>query len=158
MTVCAYIVAVIFFITGIVGTFAPVLPGAPLIWLGMLLFGLLTGFENLPWSFFLLQGLLAIAVMGIDYLATALGSRYFGASRAAVLGALAGLVAGLFFLPVGLLVGPFLGAMLFEYLAKRQFEGAVRAGLGAVIGFWSGALFKLFLELGMIAWFLITVL
>ncbi len=158
MTALAYIIAALFFLAGIVGTFAPVLPGAPLIWLGMLLFGLLTGFKNLSWSFFLLQGLLAVAIMGVDYLATALGSRYFGASKAAVFGALAGLVTGFFFLPIGLLVGPFLGAVLFEYLARRQFDIAIRAGLGAVIGFWSGALFKLVLELGMIIWFLITVL
>ncbi len=158
MTALAYIIAALFFLAGIVGTFAPVLPGAPLIWLGMLLFGLLTGFKNLSWSFFLLQGLLAVAIMGVDYLATALGSRYFGASKAAVFGALAGLVTGFFFLPIGLLVGPFLGAVLFEYLARRQFDIAIRSGLGAVIGFWSGALFKLVLELGMIIWFLITVL
>ncbi|NLA12319.1 MAG: DUF456 family protein [Firmicutes bacterium] len=158
MTALAYIIAALFFLAGIVGTFAPVLPGAPLIWLGMLLFGLLTGFKNLSWSFFLLQGILAVAIMGVDYLATALGSRYFGASKAAVFGALAGLVTGFFFLPIGLLVGPFLGAVLFEYLARRQFDIAIRAGLGAVIGFWSGALFKLVLELGMIIWFLITVL
>lgn len=158
MTALAYIIAALFFLAGIVGTFAPVLPGAPLIWLGMLLFGLLTGFKNLSWSFFLLQGILAVAIMGVDYLATALGSRYFGASKAAVFGALAGLVTGFFFLPIGLLVGPFLGAVLFEYLARRQFDIAIRSGLGAVIGFWSGALFKLVLELGMIIWFLITVL
>lgn len=158
MTTVAFIVAFLCFLTGIVGTFAPVLPGAPLIWLGMLLFGLLTGFENLTWKFILLQGLLAVAVMSVDYLATALGSRYFGASKAAVCGALAGLVIGLFFFPIGLLAGPFLGAVLFEYLAKRQFEIALRAGLGALIGFWSGALLKLILELGMIIWFLITVL
>ncbi|MGB4681607.1 MAG: DUF456 domain-containing protein, partial [Dethiobacteria bacterium] len=112
MVIAAFVIASLFFAVGIVGTFAPVLPGAPLIWLGMLIFGIMTGFEKLGWLFYLLQGLLAVAVLGVDYLATALGSRYFGASKAAALGALLGLVVGLFFFPIGLLVGPFAGAVL----------------------------------------------
>ena len=158
MEIAAYIVASILFAAGIVGTFAPVLPGAPLIWAGMLVFGFMTGFEKLHWLFFLLQGLLAVAVMGVDYLATALGSRCFGASKAAVYGAVIGLFAGLFFLPLGLLIGPFAGAVLFELIFTRKPETALRSGLGAVVGFWSGIIFKLILEAGMITWFFIEVL
>lgn len=158
MIIAAFIVASLFFAAGIVGTFAPVLPGSPLIWLGMLIFGFMTGFEKLNWVFFLLQGLLAAAVMGIDYLATALGSRYFGASKAAVFGALLGLVVGLFFFPIGLLVGPFAGAVLLELIFTRESNTALRSGLGAVIGFWSGIILKLILETGMIVWFFIEVL
>jgi uncharacterized protein YqgC (DUF456 family) len=158
MVIAAFVIASLFFAVGIVGTFAPVLPGAPLIWLGMLIFGIMTGFEKLGWLFYLLQGLLAVAVLGVDYLATALGSRYFGASKAAALGALLGLVVGLFFFPIGLLVGPFAGAVLFELILTRQPENALRSGLGAVIGFWSGAVIKLILEIGMIVWFFIEVL
>lgn len=157
--IAAFITASLLFATGIVGTFAPVLPGAPIIWLGMLAFGAMTGFEKLNWLFFLLQGLLAAAVMGVDYLATALGSRYFGASKAAVFGAVIGLVAGIvFFFPLGLLIGPFAGAVLFELIFTQKPEAALRSGLGAVIGFWSGAVLKLILEAGMIAWFFIEVL
>ncbi|NLA26793.1 MAG: DUF456 domain-containing protein [Firmicutes bacterium] len=159
MEIAAFIIASLLFITGIVGTFAPVLPGAPIIWLGMLVFGLMTGFEKLSWTFFLLQGLLAAAIMGIDYLATALGSRYFGASKAAILGAVIGLIAGvIFFFPIGLLLGPFAGAVLFELIFTQNTSTALRSGLGAVIGFWSGAVIKLILEAGMIAWFFIKVL
>lgn len=158
MEIAAYIAASILFAAGIVGTFAPVLPGAPLIWAGMLVFGLMTGFEKLNWLFFLLQGVLAIAVMGVDYLATALGSRYFGASKAAVFGAVIGLIAGLFFLPLGLLIGPFAGAVLLELIFTRKPDTALRSGLGAVIGFWSGFVFKLIMEAGMITWFFIEVL
>lgn len=158
MIIAAFIVASLFFAAGIVGTFAPVLPGSPLIWLGMLIFGFMTGFEKLNWVFFLLQGLLAAAVMGVDYLATALGSRYFGASKAAVFGALLGLVVGLFFFPIGLLVGPFAGAVLLELIFTRESNTALRSGLGAVIGFWSGIILKLILETGIIVWFFIEVL
>ncbi len=158
MVIAAFITASLFFAAGIVGTFAPVLPGSPLIWLGMLIFGFMTGFEKLNWVFFLLQGLLAASVLGVDYLATALGSRYFGASKAAVFGALLGLIVGLFFFPIGLLVGPFAGAVLCELIFTRNPDTALRSGLGAVIGFWSGVVVKLILEIGMIVWFFIKVL
>lgn len=158
MLIPAYIIASIFFAAGVVGSFVPVLPGSPLIWLGMLVFGFMTGFEKMGWIFLLLQGLLAAAVMAVDYLATALGSRFFGASKAAVFGALAGLFVGIFFFPLGLLLGPFAGAILFELIFTRNPDTALRSGLGAVIGFWSGALIKLVLETGMIIWFFVVVL
>lgn len=158
MEIAALVVACLFFLAGIIGSIAPVLPGAPLIWLGMLIYGFIAGFAELNTTFFILQGCLALAVMGIDYLATALGSRYFGASKAAVAGAVLGLFVGVFSFPIGLLVGPFLGAVLLELIFNRNAAMALRSGLGAVIGFWGGAAFKLTLEGGMIAWFFVRVL
>ena len=38
------------------GTFAPVLPGSPLIWLGMLIFGFMTGFEKIELGLFSTAG------------------------------------------------------------------------------------------------------
>ena len=158
MEIIALVIASLLLLTGVVGSFAPVLPGAPLIWLGMLLYGLIAGFGSLDVLFFLLQACLALAVIGIDYLAAATGSRYFGASKFAAAGAALGLMIGLFFFPVGLLVGPFLGAVLLELIFSRKADLALRSGLGAVIGFWVGFVFKLALEAVMIAWFFARVL
>ena len=158
MDTFALIVASLFFAAGVVGSFAPVLPGAPLIWAGMLIFGFMTGFEKLDWLFFLLQGLLTVAVFSVDYLATALGTRYFGSTKAAALGALCGLIAGVFFFPMGLIIGPFAGAMLFELIATQNPETALRSGVGALLGFWGGAVVKLALETGMITWFFLKTL
>ncbi len=157
MEIAALILASVLFVVGVIGSFAPVLPGSPLIWLGMLLYALLTGFEPFSILFFVLQGLLALAVMGVDYLATALGSKHLGGSKAALWGSMLGLLVGFFYFPIGLLVGPFLGAVLFDLIFSRKPEQAVRAGLGATIGFWLGFPFKLALELIMIVWFFITI-
>ncbi len=155
MDILAVVVAVACFLLGLAGTLLPVIPGAPLIWAGMLFYGLITDFQGLPIRFFAGQGLIVAAVMGIDYLATALGSRYSGGSKAAPVGAALGLVAGviLFNLP-GLLIGPFAGAFLAELFFGRHPEQAWRSGLGAVIGFLGGIPLKLFLELIMLAWFI----
>lgn len=157
MSTVALVAAILLFLVGLAGIIIPALPGTPVIWLGMLLYGLLTGFSNLAPSFFIFQGLLALAAMAVDYAATALGSRHFGGSKASLWGAVAGLVVGLFFFPIGLIVGPFLGAFLLELLARGQADQALRSGAGALLGFWGGVPLKLLLGLVMITWFIIEI-
>ena len=155
--IIAIIVASLFFLIALVGTLLPILPGAPLIILGMLVYGLIAGFGNLRFSFFLIQVLLALAVIGVDYLFTAMGSRYFGGSKAAPWGAAVGLLIGLFFFPIGLLIGPFLGAALADLLVKRRTDQAIKSGIGASLGFLSALPIKLIIETAMIAWFIVRI-
>ncbi len=151
------VVASIIFLVGLAGTILPVMPGAPLIWLGMLIYGFIAGFEALGVVFFIVQGLLALAVMGVDYLFTAMGSHYFGGSKAALWGAAGGLLVGLFFFPFGLLIGPFLGAALADLLFRKKADQALRSGVGASLGFFSALPIKLTLEVIMIVWFLVRI-
>ena len=156
--ITALIIAAIFFLLGIAGTIAPMLPGPPLVWLGMLIYGFITGFQELDWVFFLLQAGLVGVIMGIDYLTTIWGTRYSGGSRAAFWGATLGFLIGVIFFSLpGLLLGPFLGALLGELMVQGQFKQAVRSGLGAVIGLLGGIPVKIFLEIVMILWFIIAV-
>jgi uncharacterized protein YqgC (DUF456 family) len=157
MNTIALVVAILLFLVGMTGIIVPVMPGTPLIWLGMLLYGLLTGFSNLTVYFFIFQGLLALAAMAVDYAATAWGSRRFGGGKASLWGAVIGLLVGLFFLPYGLLLGPFLGAFFAELIFTRQGVQALRSGIGALIGFWGGLSLKLLLGTVMIVWFFIEI-
>ena len=155
--IAALVVASLFFISGIAGSILPVLPGAPLIWLGMIIYGLMAGFENLPWWFFAGQGLLTLQVMVVEYLTGALGSRYFGGSKASVYGATIGLFAGSFFFPIGLFIAPFIGAFIAELIFARKAEQALKAGFGAFVGFWGALPLKLILQAVMIVWFFIAI-
>lgn len=156
--IIALVVASLFFLIGLTGTLLPVLPGAPTIWLGMLIYGFITGFENLGVEFYVLQALLALSVMGVDYLFTAMGSRYFGGSKAAFWGAAGGLLVGLFFFPIGLFIGPFIGAALLELLAHHRTDAALKSGVGASLGFWIALPVKLTLEVIMILWFIVRII
>jgi uncharacterized protein len=147
----------ILFLAGLAGTILPLLPGPVLIWAGMLVYGLIAGFENLSFGFLAIQALLVLCLFGLDYLFSALGTRYFGGSRAALAGASVGLLAGIFFFPVGLLIGPFLGAALAELIIRRKTAQAIRSGFGASIGFWVALPAKLGIEAIMIFWFLLRV-
>ena len=147
------------FLIGLAGTVIPGLPGAPLILLGMLIYGYLESFVHLTWTFYLVQGLAVAIIFLLDYLANVWGVKRYGGSRAAVWGSIIGSILGLIFLgPLGIILGPFLGAVAGELLSHQSIKQAVRAGWGTVIGFLGGLFLKLAVEAAMIAWFFTTVI
>lgn len=150
----AIIIVSIFFLASLVGTVLPIIPEAPLIVVGIVIYGLIAGFDNLGLSFFIGQIILAFAVIGVDYLTTAIGSRYFGGSKAAMWGSALGLLVGLFFFPIGLLIGPFLGAAIADFIFRGRTDQAIRSGVGASLGFWSALPIKLIIKGIMIGWFI----
>ena len=159
MSTTGLIIALLLFLIGLAGTIIPGLPGAPLIWIGMLIYGYLEGFVHLTWTFYLFQGLAVAVICLLDYLASVWGVKRFGGSRFAVWGSIIGSILGLIILgPLGIILGPFLGAIVGELLSHKSIEQAVRAGWGTVIGFLGGLLLKLAVEAAMIAWFFLTVL
>ncbi|MDO7787093.1 DUF456 domain-containing protein [Desulforamulus aquiferis] len=154
MSIPGLIVAGIFFAAGMLGTFLPVLPGAPLILIGMLIYGFFEQFANLTWQFFLGQFILVLLVFGVDYLAGIWGVKRFGGSKHGIYGSLIGAVLGIFVLgPLGIILGPFLGAVVGELIAYKKADQAVRAGIGTLVGFLGGSLLKLSVQLLMIVWF-----
>lgn len=158
MSLLGMIIACILFAAGLAGSILPVLPGAPLIWLGMLIYGLFVNFEGLSVAFYIWQGLAVGLVFVIDYVAGAWGARKFGGSRNAILGSLVGAVFGLFlFGPAGIIFGPFLGAVAGELLSGKHLEQAVRSGLGTMIGFIGGTVIKVVIMVTMIIWFFVTI-
>lgn len=154
----AIIVVSIFFLTSLVGTVLPIIPEAPMIVVGMVIYGLIAGFDELGLYFFIGQTILALAIIGVDYLTTAIGSRYFGGTKAAMWGSAIGLLVGLLFFPIGLLIGPFLGAALADYAFRRNSDQAIRSGVGASLGFWAALPIKLILKGIMIGWFFTRIL
>ena len=151
-------VAFLFLLLGLLGSVVPALPGPPLSFIG-LLFLKWSGYGSFSIAFLLLWGAIMAAVTVMDYILPALMTKKFGGSRAAVLGSVLGLIAGmLFFAPMGLLIGPFLGALAGELInnsikAKRgEISGdgdnggiakALKAALGAFLAFIVGTGAKL---------------
>ena len=87
-------------------------------------------------------GVMLASVTVLDYLVPAIGAKKFNCSRWGVFGCLVGTIAGLFFLPVGLVAGPFAGAVVGELVAGRSLAPAFRGGIGALLGFLCGTLLK----------------
>lgn len=151
--------AAILFILGLVGTILPLLPGSPLILAGMVLYGAIASFEKLSTEFFIVQAIALGLTFAIDYAGTAIGAKKYGGSSAAALGAAIGLLVGPFVLSLpGIVIGPFAGALAAEALRGRDFRSAARAAFGTLVGLVGSTILKLVIEIGMIAWFLWTVL
>lgn len=158
MTTLALLVALLFFLAGLAGIVFPVLPGPVLIWVGMLVYGFMTGFESLSWVFFAGQAFAVVLTLFVDYAATVWGVHRFGGSRIAVWGGVAGTLLGLIiFGPFGIIAGPFLGAFAAELLARGSAQQALRVGVGTLIGFVGSTLTKILIAGAMLLWFFIVI-
>ncbi|MFB6364870.1 DUF456 domain-containing protein [Paenibacillus elgii] len=158
MVIAAWIIVVILFLVGMAGAVYPVLPGALAIYAAFFVYGFMVGFEPFGVWFWLIQTTIVAVLMVADYAVSAVGVKKFGGTRASVIGSTIGLLIGPFVIPVaGLLIGPFLGAVVGELIVGTEFRQAVRAGIGALVGFFSGLVVKLVLQLLMIVLFIIWV-
>ncbi len=138
-----YAFAAVFVLVGLAGMVLPALPGVPLIFAGLLLAAWSDGFAHVGGFTVLLLAALTLFAVLADLMASAFGTRLAGASGWAFAGAGIGAVVGLFFGIPGLLLGPFIGALLAEWLVFRNFGRAAKAGGGAAIGLLIGAAVKI---------------
>jgi uncharacterized protein YqgC (DUF456 family) len=152
MTAVSLLVAVLM-IAGLVGAVLPGLPGTPLIVLGALIHGYATSWESLGLARILILVVLAAASELAGYLGAALGARRSGGSRWAVLGAVAGLLLGLPFAPLGLVLGPMIGAIAAELIRTGALRDSIRTGTGAAIGVLAGTVLHVALALVMVGLF-----
>lgn len=151
-----WVLAVLLVLVGMAGTILPALPGAPLVFLGMVLAAWADGFQKVGWFPLTILGGLTVLTLVVDFAATSLGAKRVGASWMAVAGAAVGTIVGLFFSLPGLILGPFVGAVLGEYLARRNRDQAIKAGFGTWIGILLGTAGKLaliFMMIGVFAFF-----
>ncbi len=141
------------FLIGLVGSLVPWLPGPLLILAGALLWAIATGFTVLGVGRLLvLAGLAALSLI-LNFVTSAVGAQRAGGSRLAVVGAFMGAVAGLFFGPVGLLIGPVVGAVGGELLRGGDLEASLRSGVGAFLGLVAGIVADFVIALAMVALF-----
>jgi len=146
-------IAGILVLGGLAGLILPAIPGAPLIFAGLVIGAWADNFVYVGVWTILALALLTLLTIGVDFWATMFGAKKFGASRRAVTGAVVGSVVGLFFGLPGVLFGPFIGAVIGEISSAGSLRQAARAGFGASVGLILGAAIKLALAFSMIGIF-----
>jgi uncharacterized protein YqgC (DUF456 family) len=146
-------IAISLMLLGVIGTFVPVLPGAALVFGGMLLAAWIDSFQRIGWMTLTVLGVLTVLVFVIDLVAALLGAKRVGASGLATVGATVGTLIGMFFGIVGILIAPFIGAVIGEVIARGQIERAARVGFGTWLGMAVGALAKIAVVLAMLGVF-----
>lgn len=154
-TVLYAIICSILLLVGLIGVFAPVLPGIPLAWLGLFIYAIGTGFERISIITIVIFSVLTVLIMLIDFLAPMLGAKKYKASKYGILGAFLGLIVGVIIFGFwGIILGPFIGAFIFELIAKRQMKVALKSAVGTLVGFIAGALIKVIFILIMSGFFI----
>lgn len=134
--------SILLMIVGIIGCLVPVLPGPPLSFLGILTLQF-TRFAEVSSNLLIILAVVAVLVSILDYIVPIWGTRKFGGSKYGVRGATVGLIIGLFFGPPGIIIGPFIGAVVGEMIFKDDFAYAIKAGFGSLLGFMAGVGLKL---------------
>lgn len=130
-------------IVGLLGSFLPVLPGPGLSSLGLLF---LFATQAIPANYWAIgiSLLLALILTLLDYIIPAQGTKRYGGSTYGVWGTHVGLLIGLLSpIPLGFIIGPFIGALVGELLYNSQdHHRAIRAASGSFIGFLASSFLK----------------
>lgn len=144
------ILGFVLLLTGLIGSFLPVLPGPPISFAGLLLIHFWGGH---PFSNILLFSYagLALVLLILDYYLPVWTTKKFGGSKAGQWGATVGVLLGLFAGPWGIFLGPLLGAYIGELLNGRKNQDAWRSAQGAFFGFLLGTGLKIMLVGAMLA-------
>ena len=141
MDVLIYVLSFLLLVGGIAGCVLPILPGAPLGYAGLLLLHF-TGRADFSTTQLMTWLIIVVFLQVVDFITPLLGSKYTGGTSFGNRGCVAGTLIGMFFLPWGIIVGPFIGAVAGEMLGGSDLPHAIRAGVGSLIGFLVGTLLK----------------
>lgn len=150
MDIALAIAAFLLSLLGILGCIVPGLPGPILSYAGLLC-AYFTSYSDLSAASVWIWLAVTVAVSVADYFLPAWMTRRFGGSRAGAIGATIGVFAGFFlFPPLGIILGPFFGAVLGELLHDKSDPGkALVVGFGSFVSFAVGTGIKLAASLGM---------
>ena len=168
MDIFLIVLGAICLLLGLAGCVAPVLPGVPLSYLGLLLLHF-TDRVQFSWQFLVIWGVIVAVIQVLDYFIPAWGTKKFGGTKYGVWGSTIGLFVGFFMGPLGIIMGPFVGAVIGELIyfnrhpqttlseteqnKNSNFNRALRAGFGSFIGLLTGTLIKVICCGVMIAYF-----
>lgn len=154
-TVALIVICSLLMVTGLLGVVLPILPGIPLAWLGLFIYAIGTGFERISIATVVIFAILTVFALLLDFLAPMLGAKRYRASKLGVFGAFLGFTVGIFALGFwGIILGPFIGALLGELIAGRRPTQALRSAFGTFLGFVAGTLFKVIIILVMAGFFI----
>ena len=144
MDLTLVILAFVLLITGIIGSIVPMIPGPPFSYIGLLLLQW-SRYGDFTTSFLWLWAVITVIITVGDYFLPAMMAHKFGGSRWAITGAMLGLLAGMiFFPPLGLIIGSFLGALAGEMIHNHSNSAkALKVALGAFLAFILGTGAKL---------------
>jgi uncharacterized protein YqgC (DUF456 family) len=134
--------ALVMMLAGTLASILPGIPGTPIVLLTAILHRVYFGAASV--NNWVLAGLVVLTLISVvlDYIASSLGAKKLGARWWGIVGAMVGGLIGMFFGLPGIILGPFLGAVVFELIGGYEIKPAAKAGVGAMLGLLAGAVGK----------------
>jgi uncharacterized protein len=159
MDVLLLLIGFIFMLTGILGSFMPVVPGPTISWVGILLLYLT---KMVPINYWVLGITLVITIVItiLDYVIPAKGAKKFGGSKYGIWGTNIGLIIGIFVpIPFGFLIGPFVGALVGELIYNsNDHNRALKVATGSFVGFLASSFMKFIVTVGFLGLYISIVI
>ncbi|MBQ8832210.1 MAG: DUF456 family protein [Paludibacteraceae bacterium] len=119
MDIVLIVLGAICLLIGLLGSVLPVLPGVPLSYLGLWLLHW-TDRASFSWQFLTVWAVVVLVIQLLDYFIPAWGTKKFGGTKWGVWGSTIGLLLGFLMGPLGIVLGPFVGAVVGELLYFNQ--------------------------------------
>lgn len=158
-SVLVLFVVMILMSIGLIGIFVPGLPGNGLIFISTLGYGIFTKFEKISVTWIVFFAFITILAFVFDYVASLLGAKKFGATKAGIIGGFLGGIVGALLLSIpGLLIGQFLGTCVGELCYGKELKLSMKSGLGTMLGYVLGVVINITIGITMIGVFLVKVL
>lgn len=146
-------------VLGLLGAILPFLPGPFLIFLAGVLHTVLRPESAMSWPGIAVLAVLLAVAYAIDFFSGILGARWFGASQWGLWGVFLGGIVGLFFGPLGLILGPLAGGFAFEMLfAKMELKPAAKSTWGTLLGTGAGLVARVAVSVVMVGVFVLDAL
>jgi uncharacterized protein YqgC (DUF456 family) len=150
------VIGIIIMLVGILGCILPLLPGPPLCYIALLIQQLRSD-PPFTSKFLWIWAGITVVVTVLDYVIPLYGTKRFGGSKYGIWGCTIGLIAGFWLGPLGIIIGPFVGAFIGEIIANNNSNQALKAAWGSFAGFLFGTLLKLVVCVIM-AWYLLAII
>ena len=138
---------------GFLGVILPILPASPLVAGGIFWLTYLRGFQGYSFLFWLGFVLLTGASLAADYVVLPVYVKHRGGSNAGSWAAGAGLLVGVFFGLPGIILGPFLGVLVVEFLVHKDRNRALKAAVNTIVGLFLSGVVKFTVLLAMVVWY-----
>ena len=152
------IISVILIITGLIGSFIPIIPGPITSWFGLFTLSQIQNFPNNN-TLLITTFVIGITIFILDYFIPIIGSKYFGGSKYGIIGTSIGLLIGLISpVPFGIIIGAFLGALIGEILGGKQLSEGIKPAMGSLIGIITSSIIKFFTAVSFLVIYIILVI
>lgn len=143
---------ILLFVLSYVGLFVPGIPDAPMMMGGFLVYHFFINDESLSWWFWVTMVILIVVMVTLDWVSGGLAAKKLGGSKGTLIAAPLGVLC-FFWLPFGVVLGPFLMCLILELFHKKPLNTAIKVAAGTVVGFISNIVVKIILLTSAKAWF-----